>query len=135
MGSSATLNLVSLRLQQHPAWDVPQLQLRAFFFPRSHWQGGGKTLPPSWVQVVRRISGPGFAFFAFGCWLQGRRPCSAGWCGGLPHRCLLARLFFLVLIFFFFFTSISKQGYSRAFPQSINLLGVTQRISCLQKQE
>lgn len=36
----------------------------------------GKTLPLSWVQGLRRISGPGFAWVglqgSWGCWLQGR---------------------------------------------------------------
>lgn len=82
--SSASLDLVSLQPPQHPAWGIPQLPLRSFFFPLCQ-QGVGKTLPLSWVQGLRRISGPGFAWVglqgSWGCWLQGRVLCSAGWCG------------------------------------------------------
>lgn len=59
---------------------------------------------------------------ASGCWLPGRSPCSAGWHGGLPRCCLLARLFFLALIFHLhlqtgLFMSISlKRQLAQGYP-------------------
>lgn len=57
------LILIPLCPEQHPVWDVPHLWLRGFFFSSSCQQCVGKTHPLSWVQAVRRISGPGFGFF------------------------------------------------------------------------
>lgn len=82
--SSASLDLVSLQPPQHPAWGIPQLPLRSFFFPLCQ-QGVGKTLPLSGVQGLRRISGPGFAWVglqgSLGLLAAGQGLCSAGWCG------------------------------------------------------
>lgn len=85
-----------------PSMGCPTASVKGLFgvfFSPSCQQGVGKTPPPSWVQVVRRISGPGFDF------LGGSRGClrllaaALAGRGGLPRRCLLARLFFLALIF------------------------------------
>lgn len=84
--SHVTSNLASLHPLQHPGWGIPQpLKSFFFFFPFCQ-QGVGKTLPLSWVQGLRRISGPGFAWIglqgSLGLLAAGQGLCSTGWCGG-----------------------------------------------------
>lgn len=82
--SSTSPNLVSLHSLQHPAWSIPQLPLGSLFYPFCQ-EGVGRTLPPSWVQGLRRISGPGFEWIglqgSLGLLAAGQGLCSAGWCG------------------------------------------------------
>lgn len=95
--SSASLNLVSLHPAQHPAWDIPQLPLRSFFFPLMPARCGQNTS----TVLGSRSEKDFWTWLCMGwlAWLPGAVGCRAGtvqcW---LVWGCL-ARLYFLPLIF------------------------------------
>lgn len=85
-----------------PRVGCPTALVTGLFFSGCCQQGAGKTFPPSWVQVVRRISGPGLGFLEL-AGLPSAVDRGAGWRGewrgGLPHHCLWAGLYSLALVF------------------------------------